>query len=104
MKISTSDTSDLLDYWHHEKTHLRAEIIGGHVSFWFTGTVARYSTVELVLARDFDELSISLFSGTFNVFEPSSKKPPVDGWSSFKRVVQIATDGGAQCTIYELEA
>jgi hypothetical protein len=102
MHISVPSENNLLAYWQREKILLRAEVVGANVSLWFTGIVARHSTVELVLARDSDELSISLFCGAHKVFEPQSKENPIEGWASFKRVVQITTDGGAQCTIYEL--
>lgn len=102
MKISSITESDILGFWLREKIFVRAEIVGANVSLSFTGTVAKYSGTELVLSRQPDEMSISLFCGTYNVFEPSADQDISTGWAPYRRVVQITTDGGAQCTLFEL--
>ncbi|MGH9752314.1 MAG: hypothetical protein ACREA2_05970 [Blastocatellia bacterium] len=103
MSVFNDNGVDLLELWEREKTFLRAEVIGGNISLWFTGVVARRSVSELVLARDSDELSISLFFESYKIFEPSVRGSADPVWERYKRVVQITTDGGAQCTLYELK-
>lgn len=103
MNVYDDNGVDLLELWERERAFVRAEVIGAHISLSFTGVVARHSTVELVLARDSDELSISLFFGSYNIFEPSVVGSSEPAWEHYKRVVQINTDGGGQCTLYELK-
>jgi hypothetical protein len=103
MNVLNDNGVNLLELWEREKTFVRAEVIGANISLWFTGVVVRRSTIELVLARDSDELSISLFCGNYKVFEPSVRGSAEAAWERYKRVVQITTDGGAQCTLYELK-
>ncbi len=102
MKIVTKDGEDLLEFWHGNRSTLQAEIIGGHVALTFTGNLARYNTVEIVLARGSDELSISTFCGSYRVLPAPAQAEPAGFWQRYRRGVQIDTDGGAQCTIFEL--
>jgi hypothetical protein len=103
MNVLNDNGIDLLELWEREKTFVRTEVIGASISLWFTGVVAKRSMSELVLARDSDELSISLFCGSYKVFEPSVRGAAEPPWDRYKRVVQFTTDGGAQCTLYELK-
>ncbi len=102
MKISSATESDILGLWLRNQAFVRAEIVGGNVSLSFTGVVASYSETELVLSRPPDQMSISLFYGKHSIFEPAADAEHGAGWEPYRRVVQITTDGGAQCTLYEL--
>lgn len=94
----------LFERWKCEKRLLRAEVISGNISLTFTGVVKNYSLTELRLARDEDELSISLFCGQYTYIGA------IDGTEEAKQyfaenyecVMQITTDAGASCTIYEM--
>ncbi len=99
MNVLNQNGVDLLELWEREKTSVRAEVIAANISLSFTGQVVRHSTIELVLTRGYDEMSISLFCGSYEVFEPSIGK---GASARYRRVVQITTDGGGQCTLYEL--
>jgi hypothetical protein len=103
MNVRDNNGVDLFELWERERTFVRADVIGTNIGLSFTGVVARHSTVELVLARESDELSISLFFGTYKVFEPSASDSPEPAWAHYRRVVQLTTDGGGQCTLYELK-
>jgi hypothetical protein len=102
MKVVAKDGTDLLAFWKQESTLLRVELISGHVFVSFTGTVFDYTNIELVISRDLDEMSISLFCGKFNLIELSPESANEEIWQKYVRVVQIVTDAGAQCTIHEL--
>lgn len=68
----------------------------------FTGIVSDYSTIELLISRGLDEMSISLFCGEYSLIEPSPESANEEIWQQYVRVVQIVTDAGAPCTIHEL--
>ena len=95
------DGQDLCEKWLATGAFIRAEVVGANVSLSFTGVLSRFSTVEIVLARNSDELSISTFFGSYQVFEPHEGADS-GSWGRYVRVVQITTDGGAQCHLYEL--
>ncbi len=99
MQISSATEQDILRLWLRESVFVRAEAVGANIGLSFTGVVARYSAAELVLSRSPDEMSISLLGGKCSVFEPGQN---AEGWERYRRIVQIITDGGAQCTLYEL--
>jgi hypothetical protein len=92
----------IFQQWLLNKTPVRAEVVGGHVSLWFTGTVSRCAMTNLVLERGTDELSISLFCCKYRLVEPPANIEPEGAWQQYRRIVQVQTDGGASCTLYEL--
>jgi hypothetical protein len=103
VRILARDGADLAALWLRERTRLRVEIVGGHVFVALHGVVAAESNIELVIAHgDGDEASISLFCCTHRVIEPTPEEAATEAWRGVSRVVQIQTDGGAQCTIAEL--
>jgi hypothetical protein len=102
MKILARDGTDVLDRWQREATPLAVEIVGAHVFVSFRATVASHSRIEIVLTMaEGGEASISLFGGTANVLEPTREEAAQPAWREIARVVQIHTDGGAQCTLVE---
>jgi hypothetical protein len=103
MEIIDTQRRNLLQVWQSQQVRIRAEFTAGNISVWFTGYVASYSPIELVLARDDDEVSISLFCGKYHVFEPD----PTDSkgrWKGFQRAVVVTTDANTACTLYELSS
>jgi len=102
MEIQAPGNGDLLAHWKRNHTFLRVEVVGANVALSFTGVLVRHSPTEIVVCRNSDELSISTFFGTCSVNE-GPVDPDLQGfWKTYRRVVQVTTDGGAQCHIYEL--
>ena len=102
MQILAANKEDLLARWSRDHTFLRVEAIGANIALSFTGTLVRYSSIELVFGRNSDELSVSTFFGTYRVSEGPAEPDASGFWHTYRRVVQVNTDGGAQCHIYEL--
>jgi hypothetical protein len=101
MEILSESGDDLLALWSAKQTWLRVEVVSGNVAFWFSGVVVSYSNVEIVIGKDTDQLSISTFFATCRIFRPPGGNPSTPSRADYGHVVQIVTDGGAQCTIYE---
>ena len=89
------DGVTIFDDWHSRKCYVRAEFTAGNISVWFTGQVAYHSAIELILERDGDELSLSLFCAKWRTFVPPSD-------SGYIRVVVVETDGDTTCTLHEI--
>lgn len=103
MRLLDAAGTDLGALWLRDGTRLRVEIVGAHVFVALHGVVTSLSLTELVVANGGgDEASISLFGGTCRVIEPTRAEAATEAWRGVRRVVQIHTDGGAQCTIAEL--
>jgi hypothetical protein len=99
MDVEIGD-GDILNGWHRDRPTLDVEITVGHVWMRFTGRVTYLATTELVLAHADGELSISLFCAGIRRIEPRDGSN-ADHWKTYRRVLQIATDGGAICTVSE---
>ena len=91
---------EILQRWQAERSVLDVEITVGHVWMRFTGRVTFRSNIELVLSHPEGELSMSLFYAGTKRIEPREGSE-ADYWKKYRRVLQIATDGGAVCTISE---
>ncbi|NQD36090.1 hypothetical protein HPT27_03575 [Permianibacter sp. IMCC34836] len=102
MEIHAPGNEDLLARWKRNHTFLRVEVVGANVALSFTGVLERYSPTEIVVSRNSDELSISTFCGAYSINEGPIEPDPEGFWQTYRRVVQVTTDGGAQCHIYEL--
>jgi len=102
MQIISDDGENVLEQWLKCKTLLRVEVVGAPISLSFTGILVRFSLTEIVVARNADELSISTFCGACRMFCPTEQQVSESFWQQYRRVVQVTTDGGAQCHIYAL--
>lgn len=89
---------EILRRWQAERSVLDVEITVGHVWMRFTGRVTSVSNIELVLSHPQGELSISLFFAGAKLIEPRDGSQ-ADYWKTYRRALQISTDGGAVCTI-----
>ena len=97
------DGVDLFADWLERSARVRAELLAGNVSATFTGLVKDYSSIELLLARGQDEMSISLFCGEWKLLHRPRDDPAIQGWDGRYPVVQVLTDGGASVTLYEVD-
>jgi len=95
--IHDSDGTDILADWMKRQCAIRAEFTAGNISVWFTGRVSYHSRTELILERDGDELSLSLFCGAWRVISPPEG-------SGYARVVVVTTDANTACTLYKSAA
>ncbi|GAA4441620.1 hypothetical protein [Bremerella cremea] len=103
MIIRDREGRNLAQVWKSQRRAIRAEFSAGNISVWFTGYVESYSETEIVLARDSDQVSISLFCANFRVIEPDGSSSGIQ-WQGFSRVVVITTDANTACTLCELNA
>ncbi|HEU5239810.1 MAG TPA: hypothetical protein VFU37_21945 [Pyrinomonadaceae bacterium] len=94
----------LFEKWEKERSMLRVEFVGGHISATFTGHVVYQSGTELRLARLDDEISISLFFGKIDIFDAVGGAPNAVARFNQEYVcaARVITDAGASCMIYEL--
>lgn len=102
MHILSADNEDLIARWSRDRTFLRVEAVGANIALSFTGVLLRHSPTELVFGRNSDELSVSTFFGRHSLTEGPAEPDESGFWQTYRRVVQVNTDGGAQCHIYEL--
>ncbi len=102
MDICSNQGENILQRWFDRQCLIRAELISGNVSLSFTGTVARFNNIEVVLQREIDEMSVSLFAASCKVMEPRQGQEAEGPWKFYRLIVQIQTDGGAQCVLHEL--
>lgn len=89
-----------LQRWQSNRSVLEIEITVGHVWMQFTGRITHLRATEMVMAHESGELSISLFCANANLIEPSGQVNH-KSWKQFASVMQIETDGGANCTIQD---
>ena len=102
MRIITRDGSDLVDRWFREQAAVRVEVIAGNIAASLTGVVEQYSSTEILVVRGADRISVSLFCGKYDLIEPAVPSEPNPSWRGMYPIVQIVTDGGASCTLYEV--
>ena len=101
MDILEREGNSLLARWKSERTPLRVELLSGNVSTSLHGIVAEFSSIEVVIVGETGRLSASLFFAEYKLLYGKASAETHPQWAGRYPVLQILTDGGAHCTLYE---